>query len=155
MKIEALRLAPFAVAAVSGALAVAGCGAETSGSGNDFKIEGDVVLAGHNSVSINHIEVLKAEGEAEGWFEDGKIHKVHDNYRKCDGSWGGLKIHVAGTETTIEGRAESMADVKPGDSVRLEGKIRDSFTFCGKTDEWESRPVFDRLHELVPSKYRK
>jgi hypothetical protein len=154
MKIEALRLAPFAVAACAGALAMSGCGENLSGKGNEFVIEGEVVKAGHNSVRLGHITVIDAQGKAEGWFDDGKTHKIHDNYRTCN-FWGNLDWHVVGDEAAIEGRAETLQDVKTGESVRLTGKIRDSYNDCGDDEETETRPVFDQLREVVPAKYRK
>lgn len=128
-----------------GALGLVGCGANKAGTGNEFKIRAEVRSVGKHSVNVNVREVQEAEGEAVGWFTDDEPHRVHDNHETCDILSDDLKM--VGEQYDAHGNPESLKDVEAGEIVILTGKIRDSYTSCGKYSHYEGRPVYDILAE--------
>lgn len=125
-----------------GAILLAGC-SNLSGEGNEFKVEGRVVSVGDRSVTVETVRVDEAHGDAKGWFDDGKKHQVHNNYKD---NWCDMK--TVGHEFTAAGVPESLDDLQTGELVELDGKIRDSYTYCGKYAHYQERPVFDKLTEI-------
>lgn len=145
-KLHNKNIRRFSLAALVcvGALALAGCD-NTEGAGNKFVIRGTVTEVGEQSVKLNNISVKSAEGEAVGWFDDGKQHQVHDNYRDC--GWSNSE-HDVGNEFAVDGTSEDLGAVAVGENIELTGKIRDSYSRCGKYSEYELRPVYDSLQEI-------
>ena len=138
------RLIPVAVLC-AGALAVAGCGEDYDGNGNEFLIGAKIEHVGEHSVDVDHITVESAHGKATAWFEKSAEHQIHNNYRSC--SWG-LDMHTVGQVVDSEGQKIDLDEVHKGDTVEIQGKIRDSHSSCGKYSHYDDRPVFDKLTDL-------
>lgn len=129
----------LSVAALS--LAVA-CGPNYSGEGNEFTVDGTVTTAGHHSLTADIYSVKKEEGQAEGWFENGISHQIHDNCDCGGGFWNG---HIeVGRVLDLQGQEISPFQVAVGACVEFEGKIRADQE--GKTHE--DRPVYDLAQEI-------
>ena len=129
-------------ALAAGALAMSSC-ADYEGSGNSFDIEARVTEVGDLSLQVDITDVLDAHGKAVGWFEDGKLHRVHNNYQTCNIA---LKHHYIGEVLDASGVKEDLSDVEVGDQVDIKGKIRDSNYHCQKNNKhYHPRPVFDEL----------
>lgn len=126
-----------AIVAILAAATLTAC-ADTSGAGNEFTITGTIKTVGERSITVVNIDIIDAHGEAADWWDAGE-YQVHDNYRTC--SWDGLEFHTVG-HGYIAGMEVELDQFHPGDTVRIEGSIRDSFKSCGKNRRYGSRPVF-------------
>lgn len=116
-------------------IAAVGC-ANYSGNGNEFTVKGRVTDPGKQSLKVDIYEIDQTSGRANGWFEDGVSHRIHDNC-DCHGAWTGRKQY--GHVISNEGQEISPAEVTVGSCVEFEGKIRSNQE--GKTHN--DRPVYD------------
>lgn len=114
-----------------------GCGHNTSGRGNEFRINATVDHVGDHSVTVTDVVTLEAYGKAETWFHSGK-HQIHDNYNNC--SWHGR--HYVGHLLDDQGLQVPLNDLGRGETVEIEGAIRQNASNCGKNEIWKWRPVF-------------
>lgn len=115
--------------------AAVGC-ANYSGNGNEFTVKGRVTDPGKQSLQVDIYEISETNGDADGWFEDGVSHRIHDNC-DCHGTWSGRKQY--GRVISNEGRQITPSEVSVGSCVEFEGKIRSDNE--GKT--YTDRPVYD------------
>jgi hypothetical protein len=134
-KLKRSKLPPL-LAIPAGAMALAGCGANYSGEGNEFIIHGKVTDPGKHSLKANIYEIDIADGEADGWFKIGTKHQIHDNC-DCHGFWSSNKKY--GVVYNLQGYETSPSQVAVGACVRFDGKIRADQE--GKTTD--DRPVYD------------
>lgn len=118
-----------------------GC-ANYSGSGNEFTVKGRVTGTGESSLEVDVYEIDQTSGRANGWFEDGVSHRLHDNC-DCHGFWSGRKQY--GQVISNEGRLISPSDVTIGSCVEFDGKIRSNQE--GKSHD--DRPVYDTATEIA------
>ncbi len=122
-------------------VAAMGC-ANYSGDGNEFEVEGKVTKASEQSLTVDIYEIGETHGDANGWFEDGVSHKIHDNC-ECHGAWSGRKQY--GEVRDYEGGVINPDEVAVGACVEVVGKIRSDKE--GKS--YTNRPVYD-VAQLVP-----
>ena len=125
-----------ALASLVGLFAVGCSSSNYSGEGNEFKVKGEVTYVGRQSIGADIYEIEETSGDANGWFEDGEYHVLHDNC-DCHGFWNGRKQY--GEVKNIEGSDTEIAEVIVGSCVEFTGKIRSDAE--GKT--YDDRPVYD------------
>ena len=130
------RKLPYFLAIPVGAFALAGCGANYSGNGNEFVVDGKVTDPGHHSLKARIYMVEEANGEADDWFKPGTVHQIHDNCN-CHG-WDASNKRY-GTVYGLNGQELNPSEVAIGACVEFEGKIRADQE--GKVTE--DRPVYD------------
>jgi hypothetical protein len=128
------KIAVISAAGV-GMLGLAGC-ANYSGNGNEFMVEGQVTDPGEHSLKARITTIEYEHGEAEGWFEVGHIHQLHDNC-DCHGALSSNKRY--GTVLSVEGYPIQPSDVSVGACIRFIGRIRADHE--GKT--YHNRPVYN------------
>ena len=128
-----------------GALGLAGC-ANKEGTGNEFTIRGEVVSVGEHSVKVDVRTIDDTSGEAMDRFEIDETEQVHDNYRSC--GFLSHPLNDVGQEYDSYGNEMTLQDVQPGDIVELRGKVRDSYSTCGKSQWYSARAVYDTLTEI-------
>jgi len=137
MQFEKFLSKKFALLAIPvGALALAGCGPNYSGNGNEFVVQGKVTDPGKHSLKAEILEVDKASGQATHWFKINHIHQLHDN---CDCHGWGHSNKRYGHVYDLQNYEISSSEVAIGACVRFEGKIKADSN--GKTSE--DRPVYD------------
>ncbi len=111
-------------AALAGALALTllGCGnTSASGEGDEFVVQGRVTDPGEKSLKATIYEIDETHDAAEGWFEIGKEHQIHDNC-DCDGTWSKRKQY--GTAYDMNGKVIEPSNVAVGACVVFSGSIR-------------------------------
>lgn len=137
MQFERLKSrAYYALALPVGALALAGCGPNYSGAGNDFVVHGKVTDPGRHSIKARIFEVDQADGAADGWFKLGSVHQLHDNC-DCHGFWSDNKKY--GVVYDRQSNEIEPQAVAVGACVEFDGRIRANQE--GKYTE--DRPVYD------------
>lgn len=118
-----------------------GC-ANYSGDGNNFVVKGKVTDVGRQSIGVDIYDIEETHGDANGWFEDGVDHILHDNC-DCHGFWNGRKKY--GHVEDFDGNEIELSQVQEGSCVEFTGKIRSDQE--GKT--YDNRPVYD-VAQIVP-----
>lgn len=115
------------------------------GEGDGFTLRGPIVAVGERSIKISPQVIVDANGDATGWFAEGKVTQVHNNYEDD-----GCDIHEVGNVILDRaGHTEELDDLKKGEWVEVDGRIRDSKTSCSDSPFWDQRPVFDEVRELL------
>ena len=133
-------LKTVALTGALGAFAI-GC-ANPSGEGNEFVVTGEVTHVGTQSIGADIFEIDETNGDANGWFEDGTYHVIHDNC-DCHGFWSGRKQY--GHVENFDGETIDISEVVVGECIEFTGKIRSDND--GKyTSE---RPVYE-VAQVVP-----
>lgn len=131
----------LSVAALSLA-AVAGCGPNYSGEGNDFKVDGKVTTAGHRSLTVDVYDIKKEEGDAKGWFEDGVSHQIHDNCNCSGNFWNDNE--TVGRVLDMQGHEVSPSSIAVGTCVEFDGRIR-----ANQEGKYHyDRPVYNVAQEI-------
>lgn len=134
------KKARAAAAVFAGALTLVGY-ANYSGEGNEFEVKGVVTDPGEQSLKVRIYEIDETHGQANGWFEIGNVHQIHDNC-DCHGAWSGRKTY--GT-VYDGGMIIEPSEVLLGSCVDLVGKIR-----ANQEGKYTSdRPVFDTA-QIIP-----
>lgn len=111
-------------AALAGALALTllGCGnTSASGEGDEFVVQGRVTDPGEKSLKAAIYEIGETHDAADGWFEIGKEHQIHDNC-DCDGFW--MNRKQFGEVIDANGKSITPSDVAVGSCVVFSGSIR-------------------------------
>lgn len=124
----------------AGGAALTGC-ADYSGEGNKFVVGGQVTNAGEQSLQAEIYDIVSTHGRADGWFELGEKHRIHDNCN-CHGAWNGNKQY--GEVRDFDGNVIEPSAVPLGACVEFDGKIKSNQE--GKT--WDDRPVFEIAQEI-------
>ena len=141
-KSRKLRRTALGALGATGLLLLSGCTSRNfSGEGNEFVVDGKVRHGGDQSITIDVYSILKEEGDAKGWFEDGDKHQVHDNC-KCGGGWDTEKTY--GKVYNAENVEIEPSELREGQCVELTGSIHDTH---GKYND--PRPVYDTA-EVIP-----
>jgi hypothetical protein len=78
-------------AALAVSIALVGC-ADYSGEGDEFRVRGEVVEAGDESLKVRISGIDYTYGRAEDWFELDAVHQLHDNC-ECHGFWSGKRTY--------------------------------------------------------------
>lgn len=129
------------IAVALAVLVLSGCGdawsPDYSGDNNKFTVAMDVVEVGSQSVRGEVVRIDEANGRADGWFEIGNTHRIHDNC-DCHGFWLGRKQY--GEVFDYDGYQITLDDLSGQECLLINGRIRSNNE--GKT--WDDRPVFDR-----------
>lgn len=133
-----LRTSALAVSMLFGAAACA----NYSGNGNEFVVRGEITEVGEQSLAADIYEIEETHGEADGWFEDGTSHRIHDNC-DCHGAWSGRKTY--GVVLDNAGEEIDISELQEGQCVEFTGKIRSNKEGKSHSD----RPVFDTA-QIVP-----
>lgn len=140
-KVSQRRL--FKGAAILGLVAgLSACGPNYSGEGNDFKVKGIVLDAGQRSLTVDVYKIEQENGDAHGWFEDGRIHQIHDNCNCSGGFWNDNK--KVGEVYDFNGRVVQPSEVAVNTCVEFTGKIRAHHR--GKAHP--ERPVYEVAQEI-------
>jgi hypothetical protein len=136
---------------VGGALLVGISNEIDNGDNDSFEIKGTIEAVGNHSVSLGRISVKHADGKATHWFEDGRIHQVHDGYDHCRFGSSFPSRKDVGSEFNAEDQEMSIGQFSIGEEVEVDGSIRESVTHCSKGNVLTStsRPVYTRLQELT------
>lgn len=124
------------------AFGLTACGPNYSGEGNDFRVDGRVTTAGHRSLTVDVYNIKKEEGEANGWFEDGVSHQIHDNCNCSSDFW--TSNEKVGHVLNLQGEEVEPFQVPLGTCVEFEGKIRANQE--GKYHH--DRPVYELAQEI-------
>lgn len=126
-----------------GGLMTVGCtDPNYSGEGYEFVVEGQVTDPGNESLKAEIYEIRETNGMADGWFEIGNVHQLHDNC-DCHGMWTGNKQY--GEVRSQEGAMIEPSMVVIGACVEFTGAIRANNE--GKT--WTERPVYE-IAQIIP-----
>lgn len=114
-----------------------------SGKGNEFVVRGVVTDPGHHSLKATIYEIDKAEGDAQGWFDDKAVHQIHDNCNCNPDSFWNENVK-AGRTLDLNGNEIQPFSVPIGACVEFDGKIREHHE--GKT--YDQRPVYDVARQI-------
>lgn len=124
------------------------------GSGDEFAVTGQITDVGERSIKIDTAQVDRADGDAEGWFNQGNETQIHDNFEGDE-----CELEQVGAEYDITGAEVELGNLSVGQWVSVEGNIRDSAE-CGVViqgnaqiygaADWEGRAVYTSV-QVVPT----